>query len=41
MKDITLLLVDDDIEVIELNKRFFEKKSIKCLQLQMLWMLLI
>lgn len=29
MKDITLLLVDDDIEVIELNKRFFEKKEYK------------
>ena len=29
MNNITVLLVDDDVEVIDLNKRFFEKKEYK------------
>ena len=29
MSNITVLLVDDDVEVIDLNKKFFEKKEYK------------
>ena len=39
MSNITVLLVDDDVEVIDLNKKFFKKRNIKCLQLIQVWML--